>query len=257
MKYYFIVNSFPSLVLGMAPQMSYEETREMLRLNLTSSDWEQIVLFQRQIDLRNFRAFWLKEPLDSRGNFGEKEIEEALLVKDFLPLFVIDFLDRYESTEDRLRYSASLFASLYSEAMPKAHPFLRRLYQLEREIRLSLTALRAKAGDRDLSRELQFEDPFDPFVAQLLAQKEGEQVTLPQEYEDLKTAFLKNSSEPKQLQEAILQFRLERIEEMEVSDLFGLGQILGYLARLIIVEDWAQLNEKQGESILHAVASIV
>jgi hypothetical protein len=259
-NYYFVVTALPPLVLGQKPEMSYEEVRQMLSLNLTERDWEKVVLFQRKMDLRNLHAHWLGQPLDPRGNLGEKELEESLLVESSHLSFVADFLDRYESKEERLRYFASLYASLYQGAEGDSQsPTVfgkseeGSLDQLEREIRLCLVALRAKVMKRDLSRELQFEDPADPFVAMLLAQKDSNEVVLPKEYEDLKTAFLENRSEPKQLQQAILEFTLSKIEEMPVSE-FGMEMILGYLARLLIVEDWAALDEKKGRAAVEKIS---
>lgn len=191
-QYYYAVNSFPPLVLGIKPEMSYEEVRDMLLLNLSPRDWKMVVDLQMPTDIRNIRALWLGEPLDPRGNFDEKELSEALLVRDFLPQFVRDFLERYESDEERIRYFPSLFASLYELGASELKGFLLHYYKLQREMRLSLTAIRAKQSGRDLSRELQFEDPTDPFVAQLLAQKEGSELLLPQEYEELKMIFMEN-----------------------------------------------------------------
>ena len=253
MKYYFVVNSLPPLSLGTPPPISYEEVRAMLAMNLSKGDLEKVELLQRLVDIRNIRALWLGRPLDPRGNFGEKDLEEALLVRDQFPAFVGDFLDRYESVEDRLRYFSSLYTSLYAESQEELKGFLKNYFRIEREIRLCLVALRAKEADRDLAYELQFEDPTDPLVALLLAQKESGDLILPQEYEDLKTAFLENSSDPKKLYRAILEFRLARIDELENLQPFSMDQILGYLARLAIVEDWAGLDDDRGRSALEQV----
>jgi hypothetical protein len=253
-RYYYVINAFPVLSLGVKPEMTYEEARDMLFLNLCRRDWEQVVLFQRLVDIRNIRALWLQEPLDPRGNFGEKDLEEALLVRMALPPFVVSFLERYESQEDRLRYFSSLYASLYIESLPHLSGFLFRYYQLEREIRLVLTALRAKMAGRDLIRELQFEDPSDPFVAQLLAQKDEGDTIVPQEYEELKRAFLENRNEPKKLYRSILQSRFAMIEDLEVGRPFAMDQVLGHLARLAIVESWEQQDEEKGRTVLDQVS---
>jgi len=180
-------------------------------------------------------------------------LEEALLVGDGLPPFVLAFVNRYESLEDRLRYFPSLMASLYRETISQTKGFLRRLYQLDREIRLCLTALRAKTAHKDLIREFQFEDPSDPFVAQLIAQKDEKETILPEDYEDLNRVFLENKSEPKKLFRAILQIRFSHIEDLEAGQPFTIDQVLGYLARLYIVEAWDQLDEEKGRSALQEV----
>ena len=174
-------------------------------------------------------------------------------VSIFDPPFVLAFVNRYESLEERLRYFPSLMASLYRETISQTKGFLRRFYQLDREIRLCLTALRAKTAHKDLIREFQFEDPSDPFVAQLIAQKDEKETILPEDYEDLNRVFLENKSEPKKLFRAILQIRFSHIEDLEAGQPFTIDQVLGYLARLYIVEAWDQLDEEKGRSALQEV----
>ena len=246
-RYYYVVNAFPSLVLEKKPEVSYLEAREIALQNLTPKDTEQLIDLQRPIDLRNIRALWLDEDLDPRGSFTEKELEEALLVQDGLPPFIIDFLQRYETTEERLRYFSSLYSSLYSQQLKN---FIDGYYRLEREIRLVLVALRVKHAKRSLLEELQFEDPADPFVAQLLAQKDSDEFVVPQEYEALKNVFQENRLNPRNLYRASLSFRISRIRELEEKESFGIDQVLGYLARLLLIEDWHAQDEKQGRFIL-------
>jgi hypothetical protein len=250
-RYYYLVNALPPLQLGKKPEVSYEEADEMILMNLSSQDTDLLVEFQRPIDIRNIRALWLREPLDSRGNFLEQELAEALLVQEGLPLFVLDFLQRYDSLEERLRYFPSLMASLYGSYAKELRGFNRAYYQLEREIRLVLTALRAKMMGRSLIHELQFEDPTDPFIAELLV--ESREFLVPQEYEELKVAFLENRSNPKELYRAILTFRMKRIQELEIREPFAIDQILGYLSRLLLVEDWQALDEQRGRAALEQV----
>lgn len=246
-NYYFLVTALPPLTLGVKPEISFKELQSMLSLNLSSRDSHEIERLLRPIDLYNIRALWLGLPLDEKGNFKALALEEELLVQDALPTFIIEYLERYESTQDRLRYFSSLFASLYRDELPKLKGFNLKYYQFEREIRLVLTALRAKRQGRDLNRELQFEDPTDPFVAQIIAQKDAPVYTPPQEYEELKTLFVDNITEPLKLYRVILQYRFDQIEEMEENQDFSIDRILGYMARLMIVESLADLDMEQGK----------
>jgi len=223
----------------------------MLRLNLSKKDLAQVDLLVRPVNFYNLRAIWLQMPpesLDDKGNCSAKELEEELLVGENIPEYLADFLVRYESTEERLRYFPSLFADLYRDE--KLHGFLRRYFQLEREIRLILTALRAKAFQRNVVRELQFEDPQDPMVAHILAQKDADEYAPSREYEDLKALFMENITDPHKLNRAIVEYRFAKIEELETGKEFTIDQILGYLARLILVEDWHKPNLEKGRRIL-------
>ena len=255
MAYYFAVAALPPISLGVKPDMSFKEVKEMLALNLSKADMDLIALLVRPIDLYNLRAHWLGIPLeewDDKGNYSPKEFEEALLVSDRLPEYLVDYLLKHESTEERLRYFSALYVALYQDAVK--NEFLKKYFRLEREIRLVLAALRAKALGRDLMREFQFEDPHDSLVAQILAQKDSPEYMPPREYEDLKAIFGDNITDPQKQHLAILQYRFAKIEELEEGSVFSIDQILGYLARLILVEDWQKLDREKGQTILEQLS---
>jgi hypothetical protein len=248
--YYFIGTALPPLAIGVKPEISFQEFYDLLISNLTAEDLEKVDDLLWLIDLANIRSFWMAMPLDSRGKFGSKELEEALLVREGLPDYLVDFLDRYESTADRLRYFTSLYTSFYQDLFARLkNGFLKTYLMLDREIRLVLTALRAKSADRDVIRELQFEDPTDPLIMEILAQKDSADYIPPSEYEGLKALYLNTKADPKELYRALLEYRFKKVEEMEENEHFSIDRILGYLVRLMIVESWEALNEKQGLAI--------
>ena len=249
-NYYFLVAAFPPLSPDAKPDLSFQEVRELFALNLTAADLGKVERLLRPIDLYNIRALWLGAPLDHKGNLSAKELEEELLVGDTLPGYLIEYLQKYESPSDRLRYFSSLFASLYREEGPHLNGFLLVYYRFEREVRLVLTALRAKRSGQDLPRQLQFEDPTDPWIAEILAQKEAPDYTPPREFEDLKTLFVDNCSDPRKLHRAIVGYQFRKIEEMERPEDFGIDRVLAYLARLILVESVTGLDVEKGKEQL-------
>jgi hypothetical protein len=248
MDYYFVLSALPPLSLDKPAEITFHELKEMLELNLTFADLKKVESLLRPIDLSNIRAFWLGVPLDERGNLNEVDLEEALLIQDPLPDYLIDYLERYESVEDRLKHFTSLYVSFYAHEKPGLTGLGLELHRLEREIRLHLTALRAKETGRDLVRELQFEDPSDPIVAEILAQKDSPTYTPPKGFEDLKTLFLENSFDPNALNRAILEYRFKRIEDLEEPSDFGIDRILSYVARLILVESLRGNDPDQGKT---------
>lgn len=239
-RYYFVATALPSLQFGVIPEITFKELCEYVVMNLTARDLEQFSILLQPIDLYNIKALWLGMPIDDKGNFSAKELEEALLIRDLLPSYLIDFLEIYESTENRLLYFASLYASMYRQEFKG---FLGLYFVFEREVRLVLTALRAKKTGKDIIRELQFEDPLDPFVAQILAQKDMPDYLPPMEYEDLKTLFMENNSNPRKLSLALMKYRFEKIGEWGENEHFTLDGILAYAARLLILENVAQVDK--------------
>jgi hypothetical protein len=245
-QYYFVVTSLPPLSFETRPEITFEQFLDLLKMNLSKKVKSLLFL----IDLANIRALWMELPFDGRGNFTVKELEQALLTKEGLPADLIDFLDRYESTQDRLRYFSSLYVASYARASAEKRGFLKKLFTFDRDVRLILTALRAKVANRDLAREFQFEDPTDPLVMDFLLQKESNDLTVPAEYEELKELFLKHRLEPMALNRAILEYRFVKIEEMMENGVFSIDSILSYAARLMIVESWWNLDEKQGRLVV-------
>lgn len=245
-NYYFLITAFPPITIGRKPQISFKELEELLVLNLTKSDLNLIYELLRPVDLYNIRAFWLGMPLDDRGCIKARELEEALVIQEGLPLYVIEYLERYETIEERLRYFSFLYVSMYQDTISRQKGFLLKIFQFERELRLVLTGLRAKQSGKDLLRELQFEDPTDPFVAQILAQKDAADFTPPKEYEKVKALFLENYSEPRELNQAILEYQFKKIEEIEEPQDFGIDRVLAYVAKFYIVESISMLSEEKG-----------
>lgn len=233
--YYFVASCLPPLVFGSIPEMSFKEMRALVSMNFTPNDWRSFEHLLEPIDLYNVKALWLSLPLDERSTRSAKELEEALLIREGIPSYWVDFLERYESKEERLRYFSSLYTDLYRQ---ESKGFIGFYYRLEREILLVLTALRAKKYGRDLVRELQFEDPLDPFVADILAQKDAPDYIPPAEYEDLKVLFVENSSDPTKLMQASMKYRFKRIEEYGDMDMFSVDFVLAYAARLLMIENW-------------------
>lgn len=232
-QYYFLASALPSLSFKTAPEMAFKELRDLIAMNMTNRDQEQFDKLLEPMNLYNIKALWLGFPIDDRGTMTAKELEEALLVRDGLPSYLSDFLDEYESSDERLRYFSSLYASMYRQ---EVKGFLAKYYAFERELRLVLTALRAKKAGRDIFRELQFEDPQEPFVAEILAQKDSPDYTPPMDYEEVKALFVENSADPHKLSDALLKLRFEKIGEWEENEHFTLDRILAYAARLLIVE---------------------
>lgn len=241
-RYYFLSTALPSLNWGAVPEITFKELYDLASMNLSAHDLVEFQILLQPIDLYNVKALWLALPLDDRGNFSGKELEEALLIRDLLPPYLIEYVEEHESTENRLRYFSSLYASMYRQEWKG---FLGLYFNFEREVRLVLAALRAKKMGRDIVYELQFEDPLDSFVAQIFSQKDMPDYIPPMEYEDLKTLFMENSSDPRKLSLALMKYRFEKIGEWEENEHFTLDWILAYGAKLLILESGAHVDKEK------------
>lgn len=249
-NYYFLTSMLPPIEVGHTPGLHFEELTAILQERLSVEDYEQFQVMRRFVDLENLRYFWKNEPLDSRGNLTKEDIEEALSLKFGLPEYVFDFVERYESLNDRLHHFTSLLVRFFSEETDRFEGFLSEYLRFEREWNLVMVAFRAKNLGRDISVELQYEDPSDQVVAQILAQKDAMGFEPPFGYEDLKVLFDNKRNDPMALHRCLCEYRFNRICELEAGDLFSLDRILGYVARLMIVERWLEMDQKLGNSIV-------
>ncbi len=255
-NYYFLAPSLPDLHFGEKPEVSFEEVKGRLEINLDKEDAAKAQVFGRFIDIQNIRSLFAEQPLDPRGTLSEKELDEALLIHNVLPEYVFDFLDQYDSTAEKIRNFSGLISRFFSEEIQKwakCEGFLPRYLVFERDWRLVLTAIRAKALKRDLLKELQFEDFSSPLVMQILAQKDADHYDPPEEFADLKEIFVACGEDPWEQYRTFARWRLARIEEMVAKPLFSIDWILSYVARLLIVEDAHELDQGKGKTIVHTL----
>lgn len=240
--YYYLGCALPPIVWEKELEITLEEFEVMLEMNLSKTDVKKLHSLKLEDDLKNLKAIWMEKPLAFPGNYNEGELEEALLAKEDFPEFVIDFLNKYESSQERLQYFSYLMVHFYQHAMETFHGFLSEYFRFERELRLTLTGLRAKAFHKDLIKELQFEDPQDPFVAHLLAQKDADALEVDPKYAEVKTLFQKNLDQPKELAKELLKYRFYFIEEIKKKHFFAIDEILSYYIQLRIVDSWQKLQ---------------
>ncbi len=249
-NYYFLAASLPELTLGEIPDISFVELGLRLAVNLSKRDFAKTVVLRRYIDLHNIRCLLLEENLDPRGNLDEKELDEALLVHNLLPQYVFDFLDEFGGPVERMAHFSALLNRFFVEETPRQKGFMKAYLTFEREWRLVMIGLRAKETGRDVAKELQFEDPHDPIVAQILAQKDAADYDPPAEYEDLKELLASCGNDPWEKYKVFAAYRFNKIEEMALKPTFSMDWILSYMAKLLIVEAWNDLDAKKGREIL-------
>lgn len=247
-NYYFLGTLLPPITLGAEPEISWEEFIFLLKTNLTARDLAQVKQLRTYFDIENMRALWLGLALDKYGNLDERSLEEALLTGVGLPAYVYDFIVKYSSIEERIRHFPSLLVSFFRHAIAVSQGFLKDFFSSERNLRLVLAALRAKQLERDLLVEMQYENPDELLVAQILAQKDAKTYEPPVEYQELKTLFNKN---PLEMHQALSEYRFKKWSDLLGLQTFTIDRILIYMYQLILVEKWMALEKQQGQMIIN------
>ena len=258
-QYYYLSTVLPKLSLDEKPEISFHEFELLLQENLTPRDFEKVRRLRWFYDLRNVRAYWKKEPLDYWGTLNEAELEEALLTREAneLPDYLYDYLTEYDSMEERQRHFSKIISTYFAKEAGQRPGFLRDLRAFERDLRLIMTAYRARELGRNLEVEFEYEDPEDDVVAQLLAQKEAKEFILPEGFEDLKPILHLYHDSPLKLQKGIMQLIFNWIEDRLQFDYFSINRILGYMAQFILIERFMRLDQEKGLTILNNVVKEV
>lgn len=252
-NYYFLASLLAELTVGSPPELSFHELDKLIDGNLTAKDKQKVRVVRRAYDIINVRAMWTDAPLSPYGNYALSDLDEALLTQSGLPGYVYDFFDRYDDTAKRLKNYPGLLAAYFSEEIPNASGFLREYLTFEREWRLVAAAYRAKVIGRDLVSELQYEDPDEDLVAQILAQKDAPSFEAPARFESLVSILESKLDHPMDVHQAICEYRFNYLRGLVQDDFFGVDRILSYLTRLIIVEEWLELDKRKGLEIIDTI----
>jgi hypothetical protein len=252
-NYYFLAPSLPKLELGEWPEITFEELMSRYQINLSAADFEKTHALRSFIDFLNVRARFLKQSHDPRGNYTEKDLDEAILSDSILPSYFFEFLKRFETTLERMQNFSFLLSRFFEEEIAQKEGFLKGYFIFERTWRLILVALRAKRAGRDIAKELMYEDPSDPLVAQILSQKEISSYEPPKEFVALKELYLSCGSDPWEQYRLFAQWRFQHVALLTDRPLFSIDWILVYMVQHMIVEDYHRLELEKGEEILRSI----
>jgi hypothetical protein len=250
-KYYFFDTLLPPLTTAREPEMGWSEFLDLARENLSVRDWSQLTALRQWYDLQNLRALWSGQPLQPFGNLDQEGLETALATGALCPPLVDDFMAEYRETSDRLQHLPELLTAYLEQLRMKGRGFLRWLGEFERQLRLVLVALRARSQGVDLHEAFRFEDPRDPFVAYLVAQRGSEQISAPLGFEEVQRLWELYSREPLELAEGLLKFKINAIEETFRDRRFTIDHVLGYAQRLILLEQMALGNAQKAQAVVN------
>jgi len=113
--------------------------------------------------------------------------------------------------------------------------FQKEVLKMEKEANLVLAALRAKKFKQDIVKSLKDEE--GDLVMSILAQRDADSFEPPEEYADLKALYETHAYSPKELYEALLEWKFNKILEMEGDDPFHQSKIQGAFMRLKLKEE--------------------
>lgn len=252
-NYYFLATLLPPLKVGSPVELGSRELEFLLQQNLKPADLELISVLKLLIDIDNIRSIWQKQPISLGGNFDQYELEERLFFKERLPQYVLDYLEQYRDKKELIDNFPAILHRYFAIESQNKDSFLSRYLAFQWHWRLVFVALRAHDLGRSLEEELKYEDPEEPFVAELLAASKEKHFEPPAPYTGLKALYDARKSAPLDLYQALSEWRFNYIEELIEWECFSLERILGYVAQLEICEEWLQLDKLKGLEIVEQV----
>lgn len=251
MRYYYLVTSLPPLEFSDQTTVGFDHFLQMLRANLTEEDRKTLASMLLYFDLLNIKPYLRNLEIDSHGLLDKFELEEAVIQKTYFPDSVFDELKVGEDNSVVAHEFPKILSTFFQDQISKTSGFPKKFLEFERHYRLLTAGFRAKQSGRDLNQELKFEDSLDPFVADILKQKDSAHFEAPEGFNDLVEIMQTDIEDPLSQYRLLEEYRFNAIRQMIEGDDFSLDHLLGYLVMLIIVENINLLDESKGMEILN------
>lgn len=243
-NYYYLVISLPALEFTNKPQISFQELVQGFEINLSAHDLNCAKVLFLYFDLINVERTLEKEPLDIRGQLNSTDLLGALRFKDYFPDFVFDFFEKDQTDREKLANFSQLYSLFFARYSQGSTP-ISSILKFERELRLFLTAFRAKKFGKDFSHEFRFEDADDQYVYSLLVQKESSKLVPPEQFEDLMD-LIESEDDAVKIRNIIEEFRFDYYQDLQQQNSFTIVWLLAYMMQLVIIEDFQQTDPNYG-----------
>lgn len=219
----FLTIFLPTLSFDAIPQLSFEDLRFFLKLNLSSREQKVVTEFLTFYDLENVRSLIMQIPMTTRGSMAHEVLKDRLKEGNTGIPVVDSFLKMYPTQEERIS-NLPLLSKLYIKtATQTGYPFLRKYFSLENTMRRILSTFRSEAS-------------VPPF------QLTSEELSSPQ-YRSLYTIW-KKKAHSYDTEREISRWKFLEIERLgEETPPFSFDRVLAYLIRLLLVESRLSLKE--------------
>ena len=254
-KYYFVTTLLPSLQIGSIPELGSRELSHILEENLSSKDLKEVEAIRRVVDMENLRLFWQKRAFNPGGTYTENDFEECFFWRERLPEYVLAYVEKYPSDENKIAHFSELFETFFRIEQEEKHTsFVKEYIRFEWEWRQALVFLRARTLEYDMRQKIG--ETEDPFLEELLRHKDDTVFEMPEGFTPLKTLYEQRKHSPLDLHQGIEEWRFNHIADTIRWKTFSLSRILGYVAQLAIVETWLELDRKKGLHIIDRMMTV-
>ncbi|NGX31220.1 MAG: hypothetical protein K940chlam8_00585 [Chlamydiae bacterium] len=233
MYYVFVSSSLPRLNIHQEPSIAFEELMDLIELNFSRNDKKIIWQIRELFDLFNLQRQLYGYTISNFGNYNKKQLQDLLHLES-LPSYIFDFFSDYQNPEEQKKHFPELLARFYREKL-EGNGFLKKFYHLLRTFTLMQVAFRCKKIQRNVDRELEFEDTKDEIVHHILTQRDVAEFQPVDGFEKLKPIFDTYFEDPKKLYFETIKFLFNKLEAQK-SVFLGKEYFFIYFAQFILLE---------------------
>ena len=124
MSLLYAYSALPPLDYNQIPPISLSRFYDILDLNLGEKDKESLVSLRRRVDIKNILSFQVGVPFNEKGNFLEAGLALALSNAEYLPEYILNFLEENPDEKDLIKNFPQLYALLFLKKRLLVEEFL-------------------------------------------------------------------------------------------------------------------------------------
>ncbi len=187
---------------------------------------------------------------DPKGNFLEAGLRLALNNGEYLPSYILEFLEEHPQSEELVEHFPQLYSTFFQEEIAKGG-IPGEFLAFEHDLNLVLVGYLAKKQGIHLESYLQYEDMADPLVSHVILQSKNTGLFIfPYEYQMLGESIEETGADPMKQYIAISRYRFHYYGEIVDNEGGSFKSICAYMICLWILQERAVLNEKKGREML-------
>ncbi len=256
--YHYFISGLPDLRRFMR-ELPFDQKVffNMLELHIDTLDLQHLKLLLAPVDHHNLLHVMLSRPTYyiNAGNFTQEQLTYALEHPEHFPTHIQQFIHEYHHTESIYETPKSWenrLTEIYIEYMQvKAHPLLQKWFQFEQNYRNIVMAINCHKygtqyqnfliGNNQVSRQLNLE------ASPLLDGLRGEI-----SYISALTGLFR-IQDLVEREKTLIEIKWKHLDEIAFFEAFGLGYLIAYTLKLLMIERWNQLEAEEGEKSLRKI----
>lgn len=249
LAYPFLQNILPPLLIEAAPAISFENLMELFQMNLSKGDLVKVERIRLLFDLRNIIESSSRSLLFPYGNYGKEDLEQLVSGGEIFDQEILDMINQYDTPEELRKHFYPIFTRFLQRMISGQKGFVRDYYIFEYQMRVLLAGYRAKRLGTSIFNELNYEDLTDPFVADIVQQKDSPKFEFPYEFQALQTE-LESTSSPGKEHEVVFRYKFNHFQKIVDEHYDSVDSLLAYMVQLIYLEGYFGLDSNRGQEII-------